>query len=106
MGVTTAVPARFVDPLTDAELREEVRDLGEQMQPALRHYVGGIQPEGPLAVDWAGPVDDPIQGRIYALSLAAPFDADRLPADCQAYLDHSVGGGETQTEGDPEVMGG
>lgn len=89
MGLTVAVPAQYVQGLSPDDLRTEVRELGEQMQPALRHYVGGIDPAGPFAVDWAGPEDDPIQGPIYALTLAAPFDADRLPTDCQAYLDHS-----------------
>ena len=50
MGVTAAVPAQYVDPLTPDELREQVRYLGAQQQPALRHYVGGIQPSGPLAI--------------------------------------------------------
>lgn len=104
MGLTVAVPAKYVDGLTPQDLRRELQDLGEQAQPALRHYVGGIDPAGPLAVDWAGPVDDPLQGLIYALTLAGPFDADRLPVDCQAYLDHSVGGGTTQTDGDPSVV--
>lgn len=102
MGVTVAVPAKYVDGLSPADLQVEVQALGEQAQPALRHYVGGTIPQGPVAVDWAGPVDDPIQGGIYALSLAAPFDADQLPVDCQAYLDYNGGQGGT-TEADHDV---
>lgn len=102
MGVTIAVPAKYIDGRDPAELATDVRDLADQAQPALRHYVGGTTPQGPLAVNFAGPVDDPIQGTIYALTLAAPFDADQLPVDCQAYLDYSGGAGG-QTEADHDV---
>lgn len=94
MGLTVAIKVGDMPQEREAA-RSYVRDLAEQAQHALRTFVGGIPMEGPLAVNLAGPVDDPLQGPIFGLTVAGPFDADRLPADCDAYVAYNGGQGGT-----------
>lgn len=86
MGLTVAIPASYVTDLTPADRQAMFHDLAEQALPALRVYVGGAPPQGPVSIKVDGPVDDALQGMIYALSLAAPFNEADIPADCDAYL--------------------
>lgn len=91
MGVTVAVAAHYVEGRPPEDLRSDVRDLADQIMPKLRIYVGQAKPQSPFATKFDGPVDDPLQGHIYALTVAALFDDDDLPADCNAYIDVAEG---------------
>jgi hypothetical protein len=105
IGVTVAVPAAEFDrPRRDLE--RMLHDMGEQAQPMLRAFVGGTQPRGALSVKIDGPDDHPILGQIYAFTLAAPFETDDLPADCDAYVAFNGGaGGVIQPDVTP-ILGG
>lgn len=86
MGVTVAIPASVVEGVSRHDLADEFKDLAAQAEPGLRRFVGDAPPKGPLSVKIDGPVDDPLQGMIYSLTLAGPFDDADLPPDCDAYL--------------------
>lgn len=83
-GMSVAVRAADVNAvLAEAGkpgLREYVRDLGAQALEGLRQAVGGIPMRSEPIVSWNGPTDDPIQGPIYVLQIAAQVEADDLPA--------------------------
>lgn len=102
MGLTVAIQASDVDAILQEggreALKREVKDLADQATISLRAYVGGAEPRGPVAVDFRGPEDDPLQGLIYGLSVAAPFDTDDLPSTCPAYGDWN-----TNREGTPRA---
>lgn len=87
MGITVAVQADAVAAFDgDPEgLRSEVRDLADQATVGLQRFVGGIRPRSEVAINFAGPENDPLQGWIYGLTVAAKFDTDDLPVDCEAY---------------------
>lgn len=104
MGLTVAIPARDM-PDTREAARAYVQNLAEQTTEAVKRAAGGVPPAGPFAVNLHPPSVDPILGRIYALTVAAPFDLDRLPADCEFYL-AATSGGEYQPETDAIAGGG
>lgn len=105
MGLTVAVPARDM-PDTRAAARAYLQDLAEQQTEAVRIAAGGVQPDGPIAVKVDGPTQDPILGNIFAVTVAAPFDADRLPPDCEFYAAYNGGAGGTyQPDQGPLVAG-
>lgn len=86
IGLTVALQEDYVREAKSAGVLEaEVRALTEQALAGLRGYVGGAKPVSEFAVNLAGPEDDPIQGSIYGLTVAAKFDTDDLPGDCEAY---------------------
>lgn len=86
MGVVVAIQADDVQAAQQAgTLADEIKGLAEQAQEGLRRFVGGAQPRSDLAINLDGPQEDPIQGTIYGLTLAAKFDTDDLPGDCEAY---------------------
>lgn len=85
MGVIAAIPASVVEGMDRSALTASVKDTAEQMIPRLATYVGQARPQGPMAVRFDGPQDDDLQGRIYAVTLAAPFEERDLPSDCDAY---------------------
>jgi len=106
MGLTVAIPARYITAATPDTMRSEVRDLAEQMIPRLRTYVGGATPRGPMSTKLDGPHNDTLQGNIYALTIAAPFDVNDLPVDCDAYLAfHGHAGRDEMAEFNPLAEG-
>lgn len=92
MGLTVAIPVADM-PDTRAQATAYVQGLAEQAQESLKRAAGGIAPAGPVAVNLSNAQDDPLLGRIYALTLAAPFDADALPVDCEFYAAYNGGAG-------------
>jgi len=88
-GVTVGIRAAHVEAVAEggkANLKREFRDLGEQATEELRTYVGGAPMRSEPAVKIDGPTDDPLQGPMYALSVAALFDTNDLGANCPARL--------------------
>lgn len=83
-GITSATRASDISALTAEGGKEAVRryfkDLGEQTLEALRQAVGGIPLRSEVIVRLDGPVDDVLQGLIYALTVSAQVDVDDLPA--------------------------
>lgn len=95
IGVTSAIKMADVrdmggDAAQDMFIREAAKDLEQK----LHRFVGGARPRGEFVFQVTGPHDDPIQGLIYVHTLAAPFDLDRLPTDCDAYRVHVTQGGQ------------
>lgn len=83
-GVSAAVQASTLDGLGRHEITGLFRDLAEQLQPELRRHVGDVGPKATPVVRISGPHSDPLQGRIYVISLAVPVETDDLPTDCSA----------------------
>lgn len=93
VGVTKAVKAMDVFHLTEAEARALFTSVAEDALRELRELVKGARPRGSFAVQVIGPKDDPIQGRIFGVSVWAPFALDDLDADSGAWIAHTQGGG-------------
>ena len=85
IGVSAAVQAKDVSALNPDDVPGYFRDLAAQMLPRLEEYVGSAPMKGDPHVNVQGPVDDALQGVIYAVSLAAPFETEELPSHCKAY---------------------
>lgn len=89
-GVTVAIKASHVQDVLKAggkaALSSAVRETAAQALEGLKHYVGGAPLLSEPAVDFRGPEDDPIQGLIYAVSIAAMFDTEALGVDSPARL--------------------
>lgn len=95
-GASFSMPAADVEAVK-AEgreaLRSYVRDAGQQALEHLRSATGGILLRSEPIVRFDGPTDDPLQGWIYVLSIAAQVDVDELPAGSTmraAYDRHGV----------------
>jgi hypothetical protein len=107
MGLTVAVPLKELEDLDQEQRRVYLQSLAEQMQPALRRAAGGLDPQGPVSVRLHDSEDHPIMGQIMAVTIAAPFDADALPADCEFYAAYNGGrGGVHQADQGPLIAGG
>lgn len=96
-GMSVAVRAADVNAVLaeggKPALRTYVRDLGDQALEGLRQAVGGIPMRSEPIVSWNGPTDDPLQGPIYVLQVAAQVEVDDLPAGSTmraAYDRHGV----------------
>lgn len=95
-GVTAAVQAKELVDLDQVAMTRYMRELAAQLLPKLEEHVGGARPQAAPSVNVAGPEDDPFQGMIYAVSLAAPFHLEELPTHSSAYQAHNK---EGQTNG-------
>lgn len=84
-GVTAAVKASDLANASREEAAQYLKDLAHQLLPKLKEHVGGARLQSDPHVNIQGPKDDPIQGSIYAVSLAAPFILEDLPSDSAAY---------------------
>lgn len=89
-GVTVGLRAQHVQDVVAAggreALREAFRETGAQATEALKAYVGGAPFRSEPAVSIDGPKDDPLQGPMYAISVAALFDVRDLGVDSPAAL--------------------
>lgn len=105
MGVTSAVKMADVQDMGgDAAQDRFIRECAVDLEQKLRRFVGDARPAGDAVFQVTGPHSDPLQGLIYVHTLAAPFDPDTLPTDCDAYRVHVTEKGQgavqfTRTEG-------
>lgn len=105
MGLSVLLPLSQVDGMSPDEVKRIIRDMGLQMTPLLRAFVGEAKPKGDPAFRVDGPEDHGLLGPVYVLSIAAPFETDDLPADCDAYLAFNGGRGGV-IQHDPNAAGG
>lgn len=84
-GISAALQAGDLMARTKSEAQAVVNDLHLQMEVALREHIGDVEPKGAPQFSFDGPVNDPLQGAIFVLTLQVPVETDDLPADCTAY---------------------
>lgn len=99
VGVSSAIRMSDVQTMGgDAAQDYFIREAAQDLQAKLQRFVGGATPRGEFVFQVQGPHDDPLQGMIYVHTLAAPFDLDALPTDCDAYRVHVTQAGQGQVQ--------
>jgi hypothetical protein len=89
IGVTTAVRASEYAAMGRDEAKSWTKDAFRYLEVELRAYTGDATPVGAPTFQIDGPHDDPLQGMIMVMSVAAPYDVDTLPVTCKAYETHN-----------------
>lgn len=98
IGVSKSVKDSDVAGLTDDAQDQYIAQVLKACASDLHRLVGGALPLSDFAASVTGPHDDPIQGMIHVHTVAAQFDLDQLPPECDAYRVH-VGTADGVTEG-------
>lgn len=98
VGVSCTIKESDTNHATPAEQDRYIAEVAQRLVGDLRRFVADARPRSEFKFWVTGPHDDPLQGLIHVHHLAAAFDMDTLPTDCDAYRVHT-----TTAPGDPNA---
>lgn len=104
IGVSSTIRNDQISHLNDAEQDQVIKDELRRLEGELREFVGNAVPRGDLVAEVRGPIDDPLQGRMWIHTVMGMFAVDDLPTGSAAYRVHVTGEPYTPTQ-DPTTDG-